>query len=96
MIRKGEIDRRQIERHWPYQVALPAEALRGSANCTAMYRLTRELAGALPPYSLMCNDIDCRIFRFPTAEAAQAFHARFGGELLPDVETEPERLRRRR
>jgi len=27
--RKGEIDRRQLQRHWPHHAVLPAEPVRG-------------------------------------------------------------------
>jgi hypothetical protein len=72
----------RIDRERPYRVALLADTLRGSAKCTSMYRLTRKLSGALPPYSLTRNDVDYRVFRFPTAETAQIFADRFGGEML--------------
>jgi hypothetical protein len=83
---------RPIDRERPYRVALPADALRGSAKCITIYRLTRKLAGALPPYSLTRNGVDYWVFCFATAEAAQAFHARFGGKILPTVK--PRRRRR--
>jgi hypothetical protein len=34
---KGETDARRIQRWWPHQVALSAEALRGAENSTAIY-----------------------------------------------------------
>jgi hypothetical protein len=44
--RKGELTERQIKRDWPHHVALPAEALRGVANSTAIHGLVKELSGA--------------------------------------------------
>jgi aldose 1-epimerase len=41
--RKGQIDRRQLQRLWPHHVALPAEAVCGAANSETV----RGLAGAL-------------------------------------------------
>jgi hypothetical protein len=56
---------------------MPAEALRGSVNGHA-----KDLAGALSPYHLSRGGRDLRVFCFATAEAARAFHERFGGEVL--------------
>jgi hypothetical protein len=92
MTRKGEIGRRQIQRQWPYRVELPAEAVRGTANSAATFGLAKELGAAPYPLSVLHGDHYFTVFHFETAEAAQAFHERFGGELLPVVE---ERRRRR-
>jgi hypothetical protein len=47
--------------------------------------------GAAPyPLSAFHNDRHFAVFHFKTAEAALAFHERFGGELLP---VEPQRKR---
>jgi hypothetical protein len=81
--RKGRISRGQLGRECSHHVALPAEALRGSARCTAMFQLARGLGGALPPYILERDGRDFRVFCFARAEAARAFHVRFGGEVLP-------------
>jgi hypothetical protein len=58
--------------------------------------LAKELGGAPFPLSDFHDDRHFTIFHFATAEAAQAFHTRFGGELLPVVEDKPGRRRRRR
>jgi hypothetical protein len=92
MVRKGEIGIRQIKRDWPHHVALPAEALRGPANSVPKYVIAKELEAAPMPYHLSRDNQDFVFFCFPTAEAAQAFQARFGGELLPMVD-EPHRRR---
>jgi hypothetical protein len=80
--RTGRIGRSQFDRDWPYHVALPAEVVRGSANCTAMYRLARGLGGALPPYYLERDGRDFRVFCFARPEDAQVFAQRFGGERI--------------
>ena len=76
--RKSETTRSLLNRNYPHHVAMPAEALRGSVNGHA-----KDLGGALSPYHLSRGGRDLRVFCFATAEAAQAFHERFGGEVLP-------------
>jgi hypothetical protein len=85
--RKSETVRSLLDRDYPHRVAMPAEALRGIENSTAMCGLANDLGGALPPYDLTRGGRDLRVFRFASAEAAQAFHAQFGGEVLPIDET---------
>jgi hypothetical protein len=87
MTRKGEITERQIRRDWPHHVALPAEALRGTANSMPKYVLAKELEAAPMPYHLQRDGREFVVFCFVTAEAAQAFAERFGGELLPAAGT---------
>jgi hypothetical protein len=48
-----------------------------------IYRLAKELAGATRPYLPERDGRELVVFCFATPEAAQAFHERFGGELLP-------------
>jgi len=81
--RKGEITARQIRRQWPYRVELPAEAVRGLTNSAATWGLAKELGAAPYPLSAFHDDRDFAVFHFKTAEDAQIFHKRFGGELLP-------------
>jgi hypothetical protein len=64
-------------------VALPAEVLRGAVNSMPIHAAAKELAGALPPLHMRRDGRDMVVFCFATAEAAQTFHERFGGELLP-------------
>lgn len=83
--RKGEITDRRIRRDWPHHVALPVEALRGAANSMPIYDRVKELGGAPMPYHLVRDGRDYRVFCFKTAEDAQAFADRFGGERLPSA-----------
>jgi hypothetical protein len=92
MVRKGEIGLSQIRRQWPHRVELPADAVRGPANSAATWGLAKELGGAPYPLAEFHDDCHFSVFHFKTAEAAQAFHDRFGGELLPL--DEPRRRRR--
>jgi hypothetical protein len=52
-----------------------------------IHALAKELAGEPRRYRLERDGRDFTVFCFGTAEAAQAFHGRFGGELLPLDET---------
>jgi hypothetical protein len=81
MARKGEITRAIIRRQWPHRVELPAEAVRGPEHSVA-----KALCAAPYPLSAFHDDQFFAVFHFSTAEAAQAFHARFGGELLQPAE----------
>jgi hypothetical protein len=83
MVRKSGITLAVIRRQWPHRVELPAEAVRGPENTAATWGLSKELGGAPYPLSDFHDDRHFTVFHFRTAEDAQAFHARFGGELLP-------------
>jgi hypothetical protein len=90
MTRKGETEARRIQRWWPHHVALFAEAVRGVTNLP-LYEAAKEMGGAPQPYYLIRDGRELVVFCFTTAEAAQAFAQRFGGEML-SVE-EPRRRR---
>ena len=49
MTRKGEINRRRLNREWPHHLALPAEKVRGLANA----ELVRGFAATLSAASLI-------------------------------------------
>jgi len=87
--RRGEIiDKRdEFKRRWPHHVALPVDTLHGAAQSVRIYRLAKEL-GAPRPYQLERGDSDMMVFCFATAEDAQMFSERFGGELLPAAGSE--------
>jgi hypothetical protein len=66
--------------------------VRGQENTAATWGLAKELGGAPYPLSDFHDDRHFTAFHFKTAEDAQAFHERFGGELLTVVD-EPRRRR---
>jgi hypothetical protein len=80
---RGGTHRSLLDRNYPHHVALPAEALQGSMTRPTMCGLAKDLGGTLSPYHLSRGGRDLRVFCFPTAEAAQTFAERFGGEVLP-------------
>jgi hypothetical protein len=82
---RGGIAQSPLDRPWPHQVALPAESLRGAENSVPVYALAKELAGELRRYRLERDGRDVVVFCFATAEAAQTFAERFGGEVMPMV-----------
>jgi hypothetical protein len=85
MTRKVQIGRPQIRRGWPHRVELPDEAVCGH-NCDATFNLAKKLGGAPYPLPDFHDDRRFSIFHFRTAADAQAFHKRFGGELLSVIE----------
>jgi hypothetical protein len=87
MTRKGELSRGRLNREWPHHLALPAEAVRGPASAATVRSFATSLSAAALIYHLRQDDRDLVVFCSVTAEAAQAFAERFGGELLPVDET---------
>jgi hypothetical protein len=90
---KSGIARVAIQRQWPHRVELPA--VRGPEHTAATWGLAKELGGAPYPLSDFHDHRHFTVFHFSTAEAAQTFAERFGGELLPVFEGKPERRQRR-
>jgi hypothetical protein len=87
MVSKGEITRSRLRREWPHHVALPAEAVRGLANAETVRGFAATLSAVPLTYHLVRENRSYVAFCFATAEAAQLFAERFGGELLPAGET---------
>jgi hypothetical protein len=83
MPRKGEIERARLARRWPRHVALPAEAVRGSANGETVTGFAGSLSVAPRTDHLPRDDNDLVVFCFAKPEDAQAFAQRFGGEVVP-------------
>jgi hypothetical protein len=46
MARKGELNRRRLDREWPHHVMLPAEAVRGPANAATVRGFAATLQAA--------------------------------------------------
>jgi hypothetical protein len=81
--RKGELTTTQLKRDWPHHVALPVEKVRGIANGETVRGFAGTLSAAALTYHLRRGDDDHRVvFCFKTAEDAQTFAERFGGERL--------------
>jgi hypothetical protein len=89
---KSGVARVAIQRQWPHGVELPA--VRGPENIAATWGFAEELGGASYPLSDFHDDRHFTVFHFRTTEAAQAFHARFGGKLRPLDEPRQPRKRR--
>jgi hypothetical protein len=89
---RGGITRTLLDRNYPHQVALPAEALRGAEHNMPIYQLSKELAGEPLRYRMIRDGRELIVFCFARPEDAQTFAGRFGGELLP-VADEPRRRR---
>jgi hypothetical protein len=77
--RKGEITKRRIDRDWPHQVEVPAEAVAGH-NYDIVHAFCRGLSVApRGGRSARRDDRDWLRYCFATPADADAFHARFGG-----------------
>jgi hypothetical protein len=68
---------------------MPAEAVRGLENSATTFGVAMELGASPYPLAAFHEDRHWVVFHFASVEAAQAFHARFGGELLPVAEEAP-------
>jgi hypothetical protein len=79
--RKGEITKSQIDREWPFQVALPSRQTVGPAYVSV--RLFAEKLSLSPRGHCFVRDGEYwNVWCFAVREDAEAFRARFGGELM--------------
>ena len=78
-MRKGELSKSQIDRNFPYQIALPADECKG--KYFEVIRATSAALGAAPPgHSVRQDDRDYVVFCFPNAANAKGFMNTCGGE----------------
>jgi hypothetical protein len=78
--RRGEITRADLQRKWPYHVAISAGKLRG-ATYGIVHRFAETLS-ARRTYLMHRDDHEFVVFCFANPNDAQAFYERFGGERL--------------
>jgi hypothetical protein len=79
--RKGELTARRIDRDWPHQVALPADAVSGR-NTTIIQRFCRGLS-VCPRHRRYGDGENERIaYCFVERLDAEFFQMHFGGEFI--------------
>lgn len=81
MRRKGELSGKQIDSGWPFQVALPSHRTLGAEYVSA--RLFCERLSLCPRNHCFVRDGQyVNVWPFALLEDAEAFAAKFGGELI--------------
>ena len=78
MSRKSELSRAEIDRGWPYQVALPAEATVG-ARYDVVHGFCKGLSLCLRRHTFNRNGEWMNVFCFAEKEHAEQFRDRFAG-----------------
>ncbi len=78
--RKGELSAGEIDRGWPYQVALPSEVGEGLEAQAAMSAFCKKLLRCDRGHSVFHEDRHYNVHCFAVKAHAEAFMAKFGGE----------------
>lgn len=79
--RKGELTASQIDRDWPFQVALTADKVLGH-NHTIIERFCRDLALCPRTHRLRRGDQEFVVFAFSAIDDARIFNTCFEGERI--------------
>ena len=77
--RKSAISKAQIDRDFPYQIAVPADRCTG-ANREKQMRFCADLSLAPRFHRVSRDGVAYKLFRFADPQHAQAFQAVFGGQ----------------
>jgi hypothetical protein len=92
--RKGELEKRVIDREWPHQVALPAEGCSGQ-NYVTIQLFCDGLSLCPRRHFFRQDGADMNVFCFAERAHAEQFQAHFGGEFI-DPKDRPKWPRPRR
>lgn len=79
--RKGELNTAGIDRGWPHQVALLASRTHGAEYVTARL-FCAQLSLCPRSHAFLRDDDYYTVWCFAEAAHAEAFRARFGGEIM--------------
>jgi hypothetical protein len=79
--RKGELNKAQINRGWPYQVALHADRCTG-AQYKEVHGFCKDLSLCPRGHFLWRDDVGFNVFCFAAKGDAEKFCVRFGGEMV--------------
>jgi len=83
--RKGELSGPQIDREWPYQVAVSAHLTSGTKH-TEVLQFCAPLSLAPRGHWFRRGDTDYKVWCFAKRGDAEAFMAHFGGEIISPKE----------
>ena len=79
--RKGELSKTQINRDWPYQVALRADRCTG-AQYAIVHGFCNGLSLCRRGHYFRRDDIGFNVFCFAEKDHAEMFCAKFGGQIV--------------
>jgi hypothetical protein len=90
--RKGEPSKSQIDRGWPYQVALRADRCIGE-QYKVIHDFCKDLSLCSRGHFFWRDDVGFNVFCFAVKEDAEKFYERFGGEMFKADERRGRRIR---